>query len=146
MKIAAINPNEIKKDINKHNQKIKLTTMVKVINPNGDILVIDRKKKDWPGLTFPGGHVEENESIEECAIREVLEETGLKLKSIKYINYIEWNDFGDGIRHVAMLFESSDYEGKIISSEEGCCFFINIKDMNNYLLSNDFDKILEKYQ
>lgn len=41
---------------------------------NGDeILVIDRKKKDWPGLTFPGGHVEENEDFNTSVIREVKE-------------------------------------------------------------------------
>ena len=45
------------------------------------ILVIDRVKSDWPGLSFPGGHVEKGETLEESVIREMKEETGLTLHS-----------------------------------------------------------------
>ncbi len=45
---------------------------------DGDrVLVIDQKK-DWPGITFSGGHVEAGESFTEAVIREVKEETGLR--------------------------------------------------------------------
>ena len=42
-----------------HGQK-KISNTYKFMHDNkGDeILVIDRQKKDWPGITFPGGHVE----------------------------------------------------------------------------------------
>ena len=40
----------------------------------------ERQKKDWPGWTFPGGHVEKNEGMETAMVRELLEETGLVLK------------------------------------------------------------------
>ena len=39
--------------------------------------MIDRKKRDWPGITFPGGHIESGESFTDAVIREVQEETGL---------------------------------------------------------------------
>ena len=38
------------------------------------VVVIDRKKQDWLGVTFPGGHVEPEESFTDAVIREVLEE------------------------------------------------------------------------
>ncbi|EOH77820.1 NUDIX domain-containing protein [Enterococcus malodoratus] len=40
---------------------IELTMLVMIENEFGEILVQDRQKKDWPGWTFPGGHVESNE-------------------------------------------------------------------------------------
>ena len=39
---------------------------------NGDkVLVQDRVSPDWPGITFPGGHVERSESFVDAVIREV---------------------------------------------------------------------------
>lgn len=42
-----------------------------VYDDAGHILVQDRKDPDWPGLCFPGGHVEPGESFVEAVIREV---------------------------------------------------------------------------
>ena len=50
-----------------------------MITQEGRVLVQDRKNLDWPGVTFPGGHVEPNESFEESVVREVREETGLTI-------------------------------------------------------------------
>ncbi|MGG5371561.1 MutT/nudix family protein [Enterococcus sp. AZ196] len=41
---------------------IELTMMVMIENEMGEVLVQDRKKTDWPGWTFPGGHVEKEET------------------------------------------------------------------------------------
>ena len=45
------------------------------------ILVQDRQNPDWPGITFPGGHVEHGESFVESVKREVFEETGLIIEN-----------------------------------------------------------------
>ena len=57
--------------------KIILTNMVMIYRDDGSFLVENRLKNDWPGLNFPGGHVEDDESIIESAVREIKEETGL---------------------------------------------------------------------
>lgn len=61
-------------------EKVELTTMCMVYR--GDTLLLqNRTKPDWPGWTFPGGHVEACESFVQAVKREVLEETGLTIEN-----------------------------------------------------------------
>lgn len=144
MNYSPIDKEFIKKDKTHSQKRIKLTIMCMVYKDDGSFLVENRLKKDWPGLTFPGGHVEDNELIEDAVIREMKEETGLELKEIEPRGYIEWNEFGDDVRHLAMLFRSNKFKGKLKSSKEGEIFFIKEEDIGKYLLSNDFEKIYQK--
>lgn len=144
MNYSPIDKEFIKKDKTHSQKRIKLTIMCMVYKDDGSFLVENRLKKDWPGLTFPGGHVEDNELIEDAVIREMKEETGLELKEIEPRGYIEWNEFGDDVRHLAMLFRSNKFKGELKSSKEGEIFFIKEEDIGKYLLSNDFEKIYQK--
>jgi mutator protein MutT len=67
-----------------------LVVQIVVRNPQGEILVCQR----GPGSRFeqgkwnlPGGHLEMNESLEECAVRECREETGVTIdkKRLRFI-------------------------------------------------------------
>ncbi|MDU7282489.1 MAG: NUDIX domain-containing protein, partial [Leuconostoc citreum] len=49
---------------------IELTNMIMIENPKTkEILVEDRKNPAWPGVTFPGGHIENGETIVASVIR-----------------------------------------------------------------------------
>lgn len=106
------------------------------------ILVMNRVKKDWPGLTFPGGHVEENELFTESAIREMKEETGLEVKNLEYMGQIVWPMPAKGINDVALLYRTNEYSGDVLASREGEVFFIKKSEISNYAFSLDFDKVL----
>ena len=85
---------------------------------DGDrVLVIDRKKEDWPGIAFPGGHVEAGESFTEAVIREVKEETGLRIASPQICGMKDWVE--DGIRYVVHFYKTEKFDGDLKSSEEG---------------------------
>ncbi|MBO0456042.1 NUDIX domain-containing protein [Enterococcus hulanensis] len=82
---------------------IELTMMVMIENELGEILVQDRKKKDWPGWTFPGGHVEKDEGSYDAAVREIAEETGLVLQPVLQ-GTAEWNNLTKETRELALLY------------------------------------------
>lgn len=123
--------------------KVILTNMCMLYREDGSFLVIDRKKQDWPGINFPGGHVEDEESIPESVIREMKEETGYDLHSVEECGYFEWNVPKEGVRHLCILFRSKDFSGKMHSSKEGELFWIKEEDLKGKALSLDFDKVLE---
>lgn len=96
---------------------IELTVMCMVYD--GDrILVQNRVKPDWPGLTFPGGHVEAGESMTEAVIREVREETGLTITHPILCGVKDWSNEDDS-RYMVLFFKTNEYSGTLTSSAEG---------------------------
>jgi len=121
------------------NEIVEFTNLCMV--RDGDrVLVIDRKKEDWPGITFPGGHVEAGESFTEAVIREVKEETGLRIAYPQICGMKDWVE--DGIRYVVLFYKSEKFEGDLISSEEGKVWWEDLKELPNRDLSLDMEDIL----
>jgi 8-oxo-dGTP diphosphatase len=82
-----------------------------IIVKKGKVLLGKRKGSHGSGSwAFPGGHLEMNESIEDCARREVFEETGLSIKNIRYATFT--NDiFQEEQKHYVTLFVVAEYNG-----------------------------------
>ena len=68
-----------------------LTNMVMVYDDSGRVLVQRRSDKNWPGCTFPGGHVEPGEPFLDSAVREVREETGVEASIVKYVGKSQYS-------------------------------------------------------
>lgn len=57
-----------------------------IINESGELLAVRRKNDPARGtLDLPGGFVDIGETVEEGVVREVEEETGLKVEQVKYL-------------------------------------------------------------
>ncbi len=70
---------------NMENDRPKVGVGVMIFK-EGKILLTKRKGSHGAGEhSSPGGHLEYMESFEECAIRETLEECGLKIKNIRFL-------------------------------------------------------------
>ena len=62
------------------------TVGIFIFNRNGEVLLLQSHK--WPGAyVVPGGHVELGERLEETAVREAKEETGLDIYDLEFINF-----------------------------------------------------------
>ena len=89
-------------------EKAEFTNMCMVADGQGRLLVQDCVNPDWPGITFPGGHVEPGESFVESVIREVREETGLTVQDTILCGVKQFPLRGGG-RYVLLLFRASRY-------------------------------------
>ena len=65
------------------------TVGVFIFNQQDKLLLLRSHK--WPGVyVVPGGHVELGERLEEAAVREAKEETGLDIHDLEFINFQEF--------------------------------------------------------
>lgn len=127
----------------KTSEKSILTVLCMVYDED-KILLQDRVKKDWMGLTFPGGHVEKAESFVCAAIREVFEETGLTITEPNLCGVKQFQTNLDE-RYIVFLFKTNKFEGQLTSSEEGQMKWIKREDLLNYKLVDDFFDLLKVF-
>ncbi len=75
----------------------------------GKILLGKRKGSHGAGTwQFPGGHLEFGESVEACAVREVWEESGLRIKHIRKAGYTD-DFFETEQKHYITVYVISDH-------------------------------------
>ena len=124
-------------------ETVTITNMCMVYDGNR-VLVQDRKDPTWPGITFPGGHVEKGESFTDSVIREILEETGLTITSPKLCGIKDWvND--DGLRYIVLLYKANQFSGNLISSDEGEVFWIEIDEMLKFHMAEGMETQLQVF-
>ena len=75
----------------------------------------DVNKDKWIGV---GGHFEQDESPEECLLREVCEETGYTLTSYRFRGIVTFVS-GDGVTEYMHLFTADGFEGEPVPCDEG---------------------------
>lgn len=88
-----------------------------VFNENKEILM--QLRSDYKQWGFPGGGIELGESLEDTAKRELKEETGLILDSLKLIDLVSGEETyreypnGDKVYDVTAIYEVIDYHGNV---------------------------------
>ena len=92
------------------------------LEQDGCYLMLHRVKKEhdenhdkWVGI---GGKFEPGESPEDCALREVYEETGLRMRSWRYRGIVTFvsDEWGTEYMH---LFHCTDFTGTLKPCDEG---------------------------
>jgi 8-oxo-dGTP diphosphatase len=113
---------------------LKLATLC-YVRRNGQTLMIHRVKKAndmhqgrWNGL---GGKFDPGETPEECARREIKEESGLTVGDLRLRGFLTFPGFANDDDWYAFVFIATGSQGELIDSEEGSLSWID----NDKLLS-----------
>ena len=113
---------------------MKLATLC-YLRRNGKTLMVHRVKKKndmhagkWNGL---GGKLEPRETPEECAIREILEESGLRVFNPILKGVLTFPAFSNDEDWYAFVFLVHEFEGELIDSPEGDLKWIDNAELLN---------------
>jgi len=116
--------------------KCVLMNMCMIFDNANQVLVQDKVHSRWAGITFPGGHIDDGESIYESAIREVKEETGLTISNLKQAGLIHMFNTERQERRIIFLYKTSCFEGEMkTETDEGKVFWAPLNELGNLKLA-----------
>ena len=121
------------------------TVLCMVTDGSGNILLQDRQDASWPGMCFPGGHVEPGESFTEAAIRETREETGLTIENPRLCGVKQFQTERNA-RYVVFFYRADRWHGNLCSSDEGAVFWVSRADLETYPLVEDFMDMVKVFE
>lgn len=121
-----------------------------IIQRNSQILFVKRKKEPFKGmLTFPGGFVDNNEKVEDTAIREVKEETSLSVKLIDILGVYSdpTRDPRGHIISTVFIAEISDDHIEATAKDDAADIkWMDIDNIDNENFGFDHKKIILDYR
>lgn len=132
--------------------KISVGSSAVIFNPDRKKLLLTRRA-DNGQWCLPSGRLDPGESITECCIREVLEETGLTVEVVRLIGVysspheiVEYPD-GNKVQIVSVCFEARIVSGELAVSDETLEFeYFDLKDTETIdLIPNHRQRILDAF-
>lgn len=125
-------------------EPVELTVMCMLRDGQGRLLM-QQQKPSWPGLAFPGGHVEPGESFTGAVIREMREETGLTILDPQLCG-IKQFQADERTRYVVLFYRASRFTGTLTPSAEGEVFWLPRDKLARYPLAEDFLDMLRVFE
>jgi len=113
------------------------------------VLIVDLKnlhflsvslKQDHKDFNMPGGSVELGETLEEAGIREVMEETGIKIYNLKKIHS------GNDGKFIVETFYTTKFQGEIYTTENHVVKWLPLYELTKSKKWNEYNSIVyEKF-
>lgn len=126
--------------------KLEITNMVMIQNRDTGEVVVQDRVKNWCGISFPGGHAENDETIYDSAVREIKEETGLDIYNIELCGFMYWFNNRTEDRYFTYFYKTTNYSGEMLSeTEEGKVFWTSIDKLKNMKLAPNFKEYLPMF-
>ena len=128
-------------------EHVELTNMCMICDGTR-VLVQDRKNPDWPGVIFPGGHVEPGESFVDAVVREIKEETGLTISNVQLCGIKQYvpKPEENYDRYIVFLYKTNTFTGELKPSDEGRVFWVEREELLSYPHPHGFESMVDVFE
>jgi 8-oxo-dGTP diphosphatase len=111
-----------------------------------DRVLVQNRIKSWKGITFPGGKVEDGESIVDSTIREIKEETGLTVTDLELCGIIYWYNEDTGDKYMVFSYRTCRYSGQLLeTTDEGDLLWVHKSELPSLDLASGFRERLPMF-
>lgn len=123
---------------------IEITNMCMIYRKNK--VLVQERVQSWKGISFPGGHVEDGESIVESTIREIKEETGLIISNLVPCGIIYWYNDETGDKYFVFNYKTDSFRGSLLNeTAEGKVYWVEIDKLYVLNLAKGFRERLPMF-
>lgn len=116
---------------------VELTNMCMIYDAKTKRVLVQDRIKSWRGLAFPGGHIEDGESIIDSTIREIKEETGLTISNLELCGIIYWFNEDNHEKYMVFSYRTDSFTGELLEgTEEGKLYWVDKNELSSLLLAD----------
>lgn len=116
---------------------VKLTNMCMIYDSATDRVLVQDRMKSWTGLAFPGGHIEDGESIIDSTIREVREETGLVITNLELCGILNWFNEDTRDKYMVFCYRTASFTGELLEqTDEGKLSWVHKDELSSLPLAD----------
>jgi len=109
---------------------VEMTNMCMIYDSTTNKVLVQDRVKSWKGIAFPGGHIEDGESIIDSTIREIKEETGLTISDLELCGIVYWYNDSTGDRYLVFSYRTEVFNGQLLEeTEEGRLFWVDKEEL-----------------
>ncbi|SBW06692.1 putative NUDIX hydrolase [uncultured delta proteobacterium] len=105
----------------KEEKKGSVIVVFAFIRQGGELLLVERAFPPYRGVrTIPGGHKKRGEELKEACCREMAEETGLRIDSLRFAGVMQVHrPDNPGPEYLCAYFVADAFSGTVTESAEG---------------------------
>jgi 8-oxo-dGTP diphosphatase len=119
-----------------------------VVREDGRVLILRRAQESTGGgmWCLPGGKIDYGDTVEQAAVRELQEETGLRAGDLRFLFYQDSLPYEPGLMHCINFYFACEAGGHLVLNDESTdSAWIGPDELSRYQVAFRNDEGLRRY-